>query len=83
MIYLSDTIDVKVPELGKVEEVSLIAWKVSPGDEVAKGAEVAEIETMKSTFSVEAPVTGQMDQIFTESGNKVEVGEVLATIKSN
>lgn len=83
MIYLSDNVDVKVPELGKVEEVSLIEWKVSPGDEVAKGTEVAEIETMKSTFSVEAPAAGRMDQIFVESGNKVEIGEVLATIKSN
>ncbi|MFB6215023.1 MAG: biotin/lipoyl-containing protein [Candidatus Bipolaricaulia bacterium] len=83
---MSDTdnnIEVKVPELGKVEEVSLIEWKVSPGDEVTEGIEIAEIETMKSTFSVDAPADGQVDQLFTEPGNEVEIGEVLATIKPN
>ncbi|MCF7890699.1 lipoyl domain-containing protein [Candidatus Bipolaricaulota bacterium] len=73
-------IDVKVPELGKVEEVSFIEWKVSPGDEVTEGMEIAEIETMKSTFTVDAPADGQIDKLCTEPGNKVEIGEVLATI---
>lgn len=86
VIKLSNTdnnIEVKVPELGKVEEVNLIEWKVLPGDEVTEGNEIAEIETMKSTFSVDAPADGRIDQLFTEPGDKVEIGEVLATIRPN
>lgn len=78
---LPDKFEVRVPELGKVEEVSLIEWKVSPGDEVAEGVEIAEIETMKSTFSVDAPAAGKIDRLLVEAGEKVEIGEVLATIK--
>jgi len=78
---LANNIDVKVPELGKVDEVNLIEWMVSPGDQVTEGVELAEIETMKSTFSVDAPAAGQIDQLLVEPGNKVEIGEVLATIK--
>ncbi|MFB6291572.1 MAG: biotin/lipoyl-containing protein [Candidatus Bipolaricaulia bacterium] len=77
-----NTIDVKVPELGKVEEVKLIEWRVSPGDEVTEGTEIAEIETMKSTFSVDAPADGKIESVFVESGDEVEIGEVLAKIKS-
>ena len=80
MIVLSDSVDVKVPELGKVEEISIVEWKVSPGDEVTEGTEIAEIETMKSTFSVESPVDGIIDDILIEQGEKAEVNSTLATI---
>ena len=83
MIVLSDKLEVRVPELGKVDEVNLIEWKVSPGDEVTEGMEVAEIETMKSTFSVDAPANGRIEDVFVEAGDKVAIDEVLATIKSH
>jgi pyruvate/2-oxoglutarate dehydrogenase complex dihydrolipoamide acyltransferase (E2) component len=80
VIVLSDSVDVKVPELGKVEEISIVEWKVSPGDEVTEGTEIAEIETMKSTFSVESPADGIIDDILIEQGEKTEVNSILATI---
>jgi pyruvate/2-oxoglutarate dehydrogenase complex dihydrolipoamide acyltransferase (E2) component len=83
VIALSDKFEVRVPELGKVDEVNLIEWKVSPGDEVTEGMEVAEIETMKSTFSVDAPANGLIEDVFVEAGDKVAINEVLATIKSH
>ena len=83
VIVLSDKFEVRVPELGKVDEVNLIEWKVSPGDEVTEGMEVAEIETMKSTFSVDAPANGLIEDVFVEAGDKVAIDEVLATIKSH
>lgn len=81
VIALPDKFEVRVPELGKVDEVNLIEWKVSPGDEVTEGMEVAEIETMKSTFSVDAPATGLLEEVFVEPGEEVALDEVLATIK--
>lgn len=80
MIDLSDSVDVKVPELGKVEEISIVEWKVSPGDKVTKGMEIAEIETMKSTFSVESPTDGMVDDILIEQGEKTEVNRTMARI---
>jgi pyruvate/2-oxoglutarate dehydrogenase complex dihydrolipoamide acyltransferase (E2) component len=74
--------ELSVPELGKTEEINLIDWKVSPGENVTQGTEMAEIETMKSTFSLEAPADGQVDEVLVEPGTSVEVGQRLATIES-
>ncbi len=74
--------EISVPELGKTEEINLVEWKVSPGESVKQGTEMAEIETMKSTFSLEAPADGEVDEVLVESGDSVEVGQKLATIKS-
>jgi len=38
---------------------------------------------MKSTFSVESPVDGVVDEIFVKPGEKVQVDQALASIKSN
>lgn len=80
MINLSENVGVTVPELGKVEEINLVEWKVSPGDKVTEGMEIAEIETMKSTFSVESPTNGIVDEILIEQGEMIDVHTTLATI---
>jgi len=79
---MSNNHDLSVPELGKTEEINLVEWKVSPGEDVTQGTEMAEVETMKSTFSLEAPADGKVDEILAEPGDIVEVGQRLATIKS-
>lgn len=47
-----------------------------------QGTEMAEVETMKSTFSLEALADGQVDEVFAEPGDNVEAGQKLATNKS-
>jgi len=79
---MSKNHDLSVPELGKAEEINLVEWKVSPGENVTQGTDMAEVETMKSTFSLEAPADGQVDEVLAEQGDNVEVGQRLATIKS-
>lgn len=72
---------IKIPEMGKVEEITLVDWKVKVNDEVTKGMEVAEVETMKSTFSVESPADGVIKDIFAERGDVVKIGQPLASVK--
>ncbi len=79
---MSKTHELSVPELGKTDEINLVEWKVSPGDSVKKGTELAEIETMKSTFSLEAPADGVVDQVLVDQGTEVGVGDTLARIQS-
>lgn len=79
---MSQNHELSVPELGKIEEINLIGWKVSPGEKVKQGTEMAEVETMKSTFSLEAPADGEVEEILVEAGDRVEVDQRLATIKS-
>ena len=78
---MPDLWEVTVPELGKVDEITLIEWKVDVGDEVDEGTELAEIETMKSTFSVESRTTGTIEEILVQEGEKVGIDQTLATIR--
>jgi pyruvate dehydrogenase E2 component (dihydrolipoamide acetyltransferase) len=65
---------VEVPKLGNsVEECIIGRWVKRPGDVVAAGDVVAEIETDKTTFEVTAPVGGKLLATFFEEGAVVPV----------
>ena len=67
-------IPVELPKLGNtVEECIVARWAKHPGDAVAAGDLVAEIETDKATFEVEAPVEGTVLATFFEEGALVPV----------
>src|SRR5215469_7151281 len=63
-------ISVEVPKLGNtVEECIVSRWCKWPGELVAAGDVVAEIETDKATFEVTAPSAGTLlEQFFEEGG---------------
>ncbi len=65
---------VEVPKFGNtVEECILSRWAKRPGDPVAVGDLVAEIETDKATFELMAPVEGILLAAFFEEGALVPV----------
>jgi pyruvate dehydrogenase E2 component (dihydrolipoamide acetyltransferase) len=67
-------IPVELPKLGNtVEECIISRWVKHPGDEVAAGDLVAEIETDKATFELETPVEGTILATFFEEGALVPV----------
>ena len=52
-------IDVPVPSMGAtVSELTVVSIKTKPGDRVAKGQKIAELESDKSIFEYEAPANG-------------------------
>ena len=71
----------RMPSLGAdMEAGKLIEWKIKPGDHVKRGDIVAEVETEKADIDVEIFSTGVVHEILVQSGEKVPVGTVLATI---
>lgn len=56
----------------------LVRWLVSPGDEVQEGQVIAEVDTAKVLFEVEAPEAGVVAKIAVPAGEEVEVGMLLA-----
>lgn len=65
---------VEVPKLGNsVEECLITRWVKQPGDKVAAGDLVAEIETDKATFEVTSPVDGTVLAAFFPEGALVPV----------
>lgn len=59
---------------------SLAVWHVAPGDEVAKGAALFDIETDKAAMEVESPASGRLHAVTAKPGDKIAVGTVVALI---
>jgi pyruvate/2-oxoglutarate dehydrogenase complex dihydrolipoamide acyltransferase (E2) component len=52
---------VMIPSLGLVESVTVTGWLKKTGDRVAKGENVATIETEKSSVEIESPADGILE----------------------
>lgn len=70
-----------MPSLGAdMDEGTLVAWRVAPGDEVRRGDIVAVVQTAKSDIEVEVFETGVVGELLVEEGSTVAVGTPLARI---
>jgi pyruvate dehydrogenase E2 component (dihydrolipoyllysine-residue acetyltransferase) len=72
-----------MPRLGAdMSSGRLVEWRRHPGDAVARGDIIAEVETDKGEIEVESFATGIVDQVLVEPGAVVPVGTALATIRT-
>lgn len=73
-------IDVKVPTVGEsISEVTLLKWVKNDGDYVDRDEVIAELESEKATFEVNAEKAGTLKQSASE-GDTLKIGDVLASI---
>ena len=74
-------VNVSIPKLGMtMTEATMMAWHVEEGQAVQKGQIIAEIETDKIAFEVEAPADGVLLKVFSQIGQKYKVGKTIAVI---
>lgn len=73
------TTEVYLPRLGSTtgEEAKVVEWLVAAGGEVVAGQPLVEVETDKTSFSVEAPADGTLLRIDAAEGVSVAVGGTL------
>jgi pyruvate dehydrogenase E2 component (dihydrolipoamide acetyltransferase) len=72
---------VNMPKLGfDMAEGTLIRWVKGPGDKVARGEVLAEIETDKATVEVESLASGTLRKQLVTEGTSVPVGTPIAII---
>jgi len=73
-------IDVKVPTVGEsISEVTLLKWVKDDGQYVDRDEVIAELESEKATFEVNAEKAGTLKQSAKE-GDTLKIGDVLASI---
>lgn len=77
---MNERTEVRLPDLGEVEEVTVTSWLKAEGDAVAAGEDLLEVETEKTTFVVEAPTSGRLVRIVKQEGEKAKRDELLAEI---
>lgn len=65
---------------GDDDEAYLANWFVRPGSPVRKGAALCEIQVLKATLDVEAPLSGTLEEILVEEGGTFRKGTALARL---
>ena len=72
--------DVNMPKLSDtMEEGTVLEWKKRDGQEVRKGDALAEIESDKASFEIEAEADGVL-HVIVDSGQPVPVGQLIGRI---
>ena len=73
-------IDIKVPTVGEsISEVTLLKWVKGDGDYVERDEVIAELESEKATFEVNAEQAGSL-KTSAKEGDTLKIGDVLASI---
>jgi len=73
--------EVTMPQMGAdMREGTLLRWLKHPGDSVARGEVIAEIETDKANVEIESFEDGVLAQTLVAEGQVVPVGDVIALI---
>ena len=76
-------IDVPVPSMGAtVSELIVVSLKTKPGERVAKGQKIAELESDKSIFEYEAPADGTVLALPVKPGEVLQSGALFLKLET-
>jgi pyruvate dehydrogenase E2 component (dihydrolipoamide acetyltransferase) len=81
LIAMSATHEITVPDIGDLENVSVIEVLVVPGQAVTEGQSVLTLETDKATMDVPASIGGIIGELKVAVGDTVSAGSVIATMQ--
>jgi pyruvate dehydrogenase E2 component (dihydrolipoamide acetyltransferase) len=74
-------IEIKMPRLSDtMEEGAISTWRKRPGDTVAVGDVLVEIETDKAVMEYEAYQAGTLTDILVPEGRSVDIGAPIAVL---
>lgn len=77
-------VELTVPSYGMADTESVVlSWLAEPGDHVAEGDPVVEIETAKAEVAVESPATGVLGPHLVAVDAEVAAGTVLTWIEED
>lgn len=76
-------LEIKVPVIGEsISEVTLLKWTKNEGDLVKRDEVIAELESEKATFELNAIESGKLSHAAKE-GEVIKIGAVAATIDTD
>jgi len=74
---MSDTIEVKVPDIGDFKNIPIIEVLVRPGDVIQPEDPLVTLESDKATMEVPAPAAGVVKELKVKVGDKVSEGTLV------
>jgi len=79
---MTQTIDIKVPDIGDFSDIPVIEILVNAGDHVKQEQSLVTLESDKATMEVPAPADGELLELLVEVGSLVSEGTVLARLST-
>ena len=79
---MSETIEVKVPDIGDFRNIPVIEVLVKPGDAVSKEDPLITLESDKATMEVPAPQAGVVKELKLKAGDKVSQGSLILMLET-
>jgi pyruvate dehydrogenase E2 component (dihydrolipoamide acetyltransferase) len=76
------SIEVKVPDIGDFDEVSVIELLVKPGDTVKPEQSLVTVESDKASMEIPSSAAGVVKELKVKLGDKVKEGSVLLVLES-
>ncbi|MFI7103801.1 dihydrolipoamide acetyltransferase family protein [Streptomyces sp. NPDC050161] len=74
----------KMPDVGEgLTEAEILKWYVQPGDTVADGQVVCEVETAKAAVELPIPYDGVVHTLNFDEGSTVDVGTVIISVDTD
>lgn len=74
----------KMPDVGEgLTEAEILSWWVKPGDTVADGQVVCEVETAKAAVELPIPFNGTVSDLHFGEGTTVDVGTAIITVDTD
>lgn len=73
--------EIKVPELGDVEDVAVVEVYLGPGDTLEVETPLISLESDKAVMDVPSPVAGTIREMKVAEGDKVNAGDLLAMVE--
>lgn len=78
---MSERREVRVPDIGDVEEVTVVEVLVAAGDNVAAEDGLVTLESEKASMDVPSPVAGRVVEVRLAVGDSVAAGDVVAILE--
>jgi len=80
---MSQTVEVKVPDIGDFKNIPVIEVLVKPGDTVNAEDALVTLESDKATMDIPAPSAGIVKTISLKPGDKVSMGTLILTLEAS
>ena len=80
---MSNTVEVKLPDIGDFEKVDVIEVQVAPGDRVEKESPLITLESDKATMEIPSPLAGRVSRLAVKVGDKITEGDVICLLDAD
>jgi dihydrolipoamide dehydrogenase len=77
---MSQSTEVKVPDIGDIEDIEIIEVAVAPGDRVEVEQALITLESDKATMDVPSPSAGVVASLAVSVGDRVSKGSLILTL---